>query len=490
MAMATIVLFSHNLRLKDNVPLHTAASEGPVLPVFILDREPDDDWQLGGASNWWLHNSLLSLSHDIEKIGNTLILRKGNSYLELQKIIEETGINNVYFEQSLLPGFDLAEDRINKLCKRYGGTARRFRGQTLFHPTQILTNAGTPYRVFTGFWNRCLSIEALPMPLPQPQLSRIESPIPSSMDVRDLGLLPDGYDWSTKLHSHWNPGEAQAEKALNQFIDAAVDGYGDARDIPGIADGTSGLSPHLHFGEISPITVWDTVLKAVLNEEAMEKPAKSFLREIGWREFSYHLMYHFKNLTDEPLNKGFNHFPWVTNDTALTAWQMGQTGYPIVDAGMRQLWQTGWMHNRVRMIVASFLVKDLRVHWREGAQWFWDTLLDADLASNTISWQWVAGCGADAAPYFRIFNPTLQGKKFDPDGDYVRKFVPELAELPKKYIHEPWLADTATLADAGITLGDIYPKPIVDHKLAREEALAAYQITKHANNILTDKSTT
>lgn len=480
----TIVLFNHNLRLHDNVPLYTAAAKGPVIPIYIFDDNQQNEWLPGGASKWWLHQSLNALAEDLASIGSRLIIQKGNSYLSLKNLIQQTGFKDIYFEHSILPDAIIPEERLNKLCKRFGGEARRFRGQTLFHPSQINTNDKKPYRVFTPFWNSCLKHEAIPTPLPIPQLQGPKK-WPESLKVKDLELLPVKYVWTKTLSEHWQPGEKNARIALDNFIVNNMLNYSDDRDIPSLKYGTSKLSPYLHFGEISPITVWNQVKRAIDNDSRNDKGGKVFLKEIGWREFSYHLIYHFKGLDREPLNKTFEHFPWVTDETSLVKWQKGQTGYPIIDAGMRELWQSGWMHNRVRMIVASFLVKNLRIHWLEGAKWFWDTLVDADLASNSASWQWVAGCGADAAPYFRIFNPVLQGKKFDPEGEYVRRYVPELKNLPNKYIHEPWAAKQDILTHAGVDLGTTYPHPIVDHKITREAALAAYQQTKSSTALIT-----
>jgi deoxyribodipyrimidine photo-lyase len=471
------VLLNHNLRLHDNLPLHHAAAEGPVIPVFIFDETNPKQWHLGGASKWWLHHSLKSLNNDLRILGSQLIIRQGNSYLVLKDLIEETGFKDVYFEQSLLPSSTIPEERIYKLCKRFGGQAKRYRGQTLFHPSQVQTKDKNPYKVFTPFWNSCLKNEAVPDPLPVPDFQSPEE-WPETLSVDDLNLLPTTPDWSTSIAETWHPGETNARIALDKFITHSMAGYDHNRDMPSLVSGTSKLSPHLHFGEISPATIWHQAKHAINKHQHNDTGGKTFLKEVGWREFSYHLLYHFPDMDHMPLNKTFLNFPWVTDDEALKAWQNGQTGYPIIDAGMRQLWQTGWMHNRVRMITASFLVKNLRIHWIEGIKWFWDTLIDADLASNTASWQWIAGCGADAAPYFRIFNPTLQGKKFDPYGDYVRHFLPELRDLPDQYIHEPWKTPKAVLDDANIELGKTYPNPIVDHKVTREAALAAYQETK------------
>ncbi len=479
----TLVLLNHNLRLHDNSPLHAAANKGPVIPVFVFQNDTKASWQLGAASKWWLHNSLQSLSNDLDSIGSRLIIREGNSYLVLKDLIEETGFRDIYFEQSLLPSAYIHEDRLHKLCKRFKGEAKRFPGQTLFHPSQVLTKDNKPYKVFTPFWNSCLNHHVVPTPLPIPNL---KSPVkwPTSQKTEELDLLPSGFNWTKTIAQKWKPGEANARLALDSFVTEHMSGYEDNRNIPSLTSGTSKLSPHLHFGEISPATVWHYAKKAIFDQPKSDNGGKIFLKEIGWREFSYHLLFHFNDLDTSPLNQKFQSFPWAQDNNSLLAWQKGQTGYPIIDAGMRELWQTGWMHNRVRMIVASFLVKNLRIHWLEGAKWFWDTLLDADLASNSASWQWVAGCGADAAPYFRIFNPILQGKKFDPTGDYVRRFIPEIKNLPDRYIHEPWTANQDILTNAQIELGKTYPSPIIDLKTTREAALAAYQQTKSSQALV------
>jgi deoxyribodipyrimidine photo-lyase len=346
------------------------------------------------------------------------------------------------------------------------------KGALLFEPWEIATKQEQPYRVFTPFWKACTSRPEPREPLTPPKQLTAPGAWPESVAIDDLALLPS-ISWDEGIRASWTPGENGARDRLEEFLDQGVLEYTDKRDLPAI-DATSRMSPHLHFGEISPRTIWHETKRA----HPRSKGAASFLREVGWREFAHHVLFHFPDTTTKPLRPEFAEFPWDDAPGALSAWQRGQTGYPIVDAGMRQLWSIGWMHNRVRMIVASFLVKDLRVHWLEGARWFWDTLVDADLPNNTMGWQWTAGCGADAAPYFRVFNPLLQGQKFDPDGTYVREWVPELEKLPPKWIHRPWEAPEDVLRDAGVRLGESYPQPLVDHAAARNEALAAFDRIK------------
>ncbi|MFM7250317.1 MAG: cryptochrome/photolyase family protein, partial [Planctomycetaceae bacterium] len=349
-------------------------------------------------------------------------------------------------------------------------------GGNLFEPVHVATKEGKPYQVFTPFWRALLARDEPEEPLPAPKKLVAAPPAGragKTVPIDGLGLLP-AIDWAAGLRAAWTPGEAAARRRLDAFL-GRLDRYDTERDRPD-HDGTSALSPHLHFGEISPRRIWHAVRAAVGGRPAARITtggAESYLRELGWREFATHLLWHFPHTADAPLRGDYARFPWVDDPVGLRAWQRGRTGFPVVDAGMRQLWNTGWMHNRVRMIVASFLVKDLRVSWLEGARWFWDTLVDADLAANTLGWQWAAGCGADAAPYFRIFNPQSQGERFDPAGDYVRRFVPELKRLDADAIHAPAAAGALLLRGAGITLGRDYPEPIVDHAEARKLALAA-----------------
>ena len=354
-----------------------------------------------------------------------------------------------------------------------GSSLRRFGGALLFEPGDIRTGDGGPYKVFTPFYKACLKAGISRAPKPAP--GKIPAP-DAGLDgdgLEALNLLPTAPDWSGGLAEVWRPGEAGAQAQLDRFLDAAAASYKADRDRPDLA-GTSRLSPHLHFGEIGPRAVWARAEASIARNGALEGGVRAFQRELVWREFSAHLLFHFPDIPERPWRENFARFPWREDEAALQAWQRGRTGYPIVDAGMRELWETGWMHNRVRMVAASFLVKHLLLSWQAGEAWFWDTLVDADLANNAASWQWVAGSGADAAPFFRIFNPMTQGRKFDPDGDYVRRWVPELGDLPARHIHEPWSAPPDVLEAAGVDPGRTYPRPIVDHKGARERALAAF----------------
>jgi deoxyribodipyrimidine photo-lyase len=363
--------------------------------------------------------------------------------------------------------------------KTRGIAVQSFNASLLYEPWEITSKQGTPLKVFSPFW-RAVQAKGDPAePLAAPKTLAPPQTVPRSDELDSWALLPTRPDWAGGMRAAWTPGEAGALRRLERFLDEAVGDYKAKRDIPG-TDATSALSPHLHFGEISPRRIWHAARMAseARSNEPMDRGTASFLSEICWREFSYNLLFHNPDLPEVSLRREFEEFPWREDADGLEAWKRGRTGYPIVDAGMRELWHTGWMHNRVRMITASFLIKDLLVHWREGEAWFWDTLVDADLASNSASWQWVAGCGADAAPYFRIFNPILQGEKFDGDGAYVRRWVPELAKLPDSVIHKPWEARPMELSQAGVTLGRTYPHPIVDHAGARKRALDALETIK------------
>ena len=459
-----------DLRLSDNDALLGAvASGGPVLPVFVLDDEAAGAWSPGGASRWWLHMSLASLAEAIGKRGGTLVLRRGRAEEIIPALAEETGAATVFAGRLYQPWARARDRRIAAALKERGVAIEGARTTLLFEPWEIETKAGGPYGVYTPFSRACFDRLPPPEPAPAPRRIPAPDPLPASDRLEDWALLPTKPDWAGGLREAWRPGEAGAAERLARFLEHGLEAYDETRNRPDL-ETTSGLSPHLAWGEISPATIWHAVTPAKARQS---KATRVFLQELLWREFSYHLLWHRPGMPEEPLKPAFAEFPWRNDPAALEAWRRGRTGYPIVDAGMRQLWQTGWMHNRVRMIVASFLIKHLLLRWQEGEAWFWDTLVDADLASNSASWQWVAGSGADAAPYFRIFNPILQGEKFDPDGDYVRRFVPELAMLPAEVIHRPWEAEEAVLKRAGIVLGRDYPEPIVEHGAARARALAA-----------------
>ncbi|MBL9216233.1 MAG: deoxyribodipyrimidine photo-lyase [Opitutaceae bacterium] len=472
----TIVWFRHDLRLRDNPALSAALSRGgPVVPVYVLDQAGEGEGAPGGASRWWLHHSLERLDESLREHGSRLVLAQGEGGPALRALLAAVGADAVYWNRRYEPAA-IARDRALKAELAAAGIeARSFNASLLFEPHTVRNKAGGPFQVFTPYWRHCqtLAVEEpgrLPAgPYPAPRRW------PQGPALADLGLRPR-IRWDAGLGEAWSPGEAAALRRLKQFTARSIEAYAERRNLPE-CDGTSALSPHLHFGEVGPRQVWAAV-KALSRETGVfpsSRGGQVFLSEIGWREFAYHLLFHFPTTPAEPLRREFAAFPWRRDPAQLRAWQRGLTGYPIVDAGMRQLWRTGWMHNRVRMIVASFLVKHLRISWREGAAWFWDTLVDADLAANTLGWQWSAGCGADAAPYFRIFNPVLQGMKFDPEGAYVRRWVPELARVPAEWVHRPWEAGPLDLAAAGVRLGGNYPPPVVQHGEARAAALAALQ---------------
>jgi deoxyribodipyrimidine photo-lyase len=478
----TILWLRQDLRLADNPALHAAAmAGGPVVPLFILDDEDREPWQPGGASRWWLHHSLTALGEAFAGLGSRLILRRGPAARELDRVIAETGAARVAWNRCYEP-FAIARDKgIKANLRDRGIEAESFQAALLFEPWRVLTNSGEPYRVYTPFWKACAArAHEIAEPLPAPSALSAPDTWPKGDEPADWALLPTRPDWAGGLRATWRPGEAGAQERLSGFLERGLAAYRDRRNRPDL-DGTSSLSPHLHWGEIGPRQIWAAV-QARLDGDALggrDKQAETFLKELVWREFSYNLLYHYPHLPERPLNERYESFPYRDPDEALLeAWQKGRTGYPIVDAGMRQLWHVGWMHNRLRMIVASFLIKDLLLPWWHGEAWFWDTLVDADLANNSASWQWVAGCGADAAPYFRIFNPVLQGEKFDPQGDYVRRWVPELKDLDKAHIHKPWDAPADVLKRAGVILGETYPHRLVDHFEARRHALAAFEMVK------------
>ena len=482
MTSAPILLwFRQDLRLVDHRALAAALAAGrSIIPVYILDDVTPGAWRMGGASRWWLHKSLAALGRDLESLGSRLVLRQGACVEVLEALAAETGAEVVYATRCYEPWARKLEEDVAARLESRGRTFRRFAGGLLFEPEVPTTKAGDPFKVFTPFYKACLALDPPKPPLPRPT-EKLPEPEgwPAGDDLDDWALLPTKPDWAGGFRVTWEPGETGALARLERFLDEAMAGYCDKRDLPA-AEGTSRLSPHLHFGEISPHCCWHAVeerLAAAVDGRG-ERGGRSFLRELVWREFSYHLLFHWPDLPEVAFRPEFEKFPWDEDEAALKAWQRGKTGYPIVDAGMSELWQTGWMHNRVRMIVASFLIKDLMIPWQVGEKWFWDTLVDADLANNAASWQWVAGSGADAAPYFRVFNPILQGKKFDLKGAYVRRYVPELARLADEYLHAPWEAPQASLAAAGIELGRTYPMPIVDHGKARTRALQAYEAVK------------
>ncbi len=475
-----LVWFRLDLRLEDNPALLAAVKKNaPVIPVFIYSPEEEKPWASGGASLFWLHQSLKSLDNDLKEIGSRLILRRGKSIDILKTLIKETGAGSLFWSRRYEPSLIKRDVEIKNYFKSEGLECESFNSALLFEPWQILTRQKTPYQVYTAFWNACQTMPEPAVPVSVP--SKMISPAawPKFENVESLGLEPK-IKWAEGIRGFWKPGETGARIQLKEFLKTGAGRYDRGRDIPSEA-GTSRLSPHLHFGEISPCKVWHEI-KRFAGKNSLKPPerkaAEIYLKEIVWREFAHHLLYHFPHTPLEPLKKKYEKFPWRKDAKRLKAWQKGMTGYPIVDAGMREVWHTGWMHNRVRMIAASFLIKDLLIPWQEGAKWFWDTLVDADLAGNTLGWQWTAGCGADASPFFRIFNPVTQGEKFDSRGVYVRKWVPEIAGLPDPWIHKPFEAPEEILKRAGIVLGKTYPRPLVNHADARKEALNLLQQIK------------
>jgi len=471
--------FRRDLRIADNPALRTACRSGPVLPVYIHAPEEDGSWRPGAASNWWLHHSLSALRDELRKRGSDLVLRAGRDALStLLALARETGARTVCWNAVPEPGPRRRNRLVRAALEKEGLTVHLHEASLLFDAPAIRNKQGRPFQVFTPFWRHCTENLAPGLPEPAPPVLPRPRGFPSSVELESLGLLPS-VDWAAGFLETWRPGEAGARRALRRFVREALETYDAGRDRPD-RPGTSLLSPHLHFGEISVRQVWRAIETAAASPSC-RKASLVYRRELGWREFAHHLLEHFPNTPDRPLHPEFDRLPWRRDPQRLKAWQQGRTGYPIVDAGMRQLWRTGWMHNRVRMIAASFLVKDLLLPWQEGARWFWDTLVDADLANNTLGWQWSAGCGADAAPYFRIFNPVLQAAKFDPEGEYIRRWVPELKALPAPWLFQPWEAEPLVLQAAGIVLGQTYPLPIVDHGEARDRALAAYAVMKHAD---------
>ncbi|MBK5941508.1 cryptochrome/photolyase family protein [Halochromatium roseum] len=518
--MPTAILWlRRDLRLGDNPALKAAVAQSErLIPVYIHAPEEEAPWHPGAASRWWLHQSLSALDQGLRERGSGLLIRRGESLAVLRQLILESGATTVHWNRCYEPAVIASDSAIKQALRAEGIRCSSQNAALLSEPWELKTGAGEPYRVFTPYWRRLraelLKRDDLTTDLSPPanadkglkadrglypdsptgpanDASRPSSgrpqahgaapdalpPLPTPLEQLPLEALElrPSIPWDQGLRETWQPGEAGAGAELERFLNGPIEPYQQARDWPS-EHGTSRLSPHLHFGEISP----RQILAAIRDRGIATEVAEPFERELGWREFSHQLLYHFPQTPSEPLNPRFADFPWRGGDTEplLRAWQRGQTGIPIVDAGMRELWHSGWMHNRVRMIVASLLTKNLRLPWQEGARWFWDTLVDADLANNTQGWQWSAGCGADAAPYFRIFNPVLQGERFDAKGQYVRRWCPELARLPDRFIHQPWQAPASLLAQCGVRLGRDYPAPIVDLKQSRAEALAAYDQVK------------
>ncbi len=483
---ASILWVRLDFRLTDNPALVAALKRGgPIIPLFIWSPDEEGEWSPGGSTKWWLHQTLRAFDASLRELGSRLIVRRGNAMEALRAVIEDTGASAVFWNRRYEPAIIARDKHIKESLKADGIIAESFNAALLHEPWTIQNKSGKPFQVFTPFWKHCLTKPDPDEPLPAPKTIPAPAQFPKSLTIDELALEPR-INWAGGLKTAWQPGEAGARVMLKHFVADTFENYSETRNRPDKV-GTSRLSPHLHFGEISPRQIWHAVADDMRRRKLDAKTDRlltssatgdwrgsQFLAEIGWREFAHHLLFHFPHTPTEPLRPDFKKFPWRKDAGWLKAWQKGLTGYPIVDAGMRELWATGWMHNRVRMIVASFLVKDLLLTWQDGARWFWETLVDADLAQNTLGWQWTAGCGADAAPYFRVFNPTSQGEKFDPRGDYVRRWCPELAKLSDAWIHQPHKAPPEVLRAAGIRLGETYPEPIVSHAIAREVALEAF----------------
>lgn len=470
----TIVWFRQDLRVSDNPALAAALGSDHVLPIYILDDENAGNWAMGGASRCWLHRSLESLN---QSLGGKLNFFSGNAISIIETLCQTHSVDAVYWNRCYEPWRCNRDAKIKSKLQANDIEAVSFNASLLWEPWTVSKKDGTPYQVFTPYYQKgCRAIAPPREPISMPTTGSYVESVATAVPLQQLGLIGSG-EWQQTLLDQWQIGESAAQLKLDQFCHDGLNDYRKGRDFPALAS-TSMLSPHLHFGEISPQQIWQRIEQECAHNHS-DNPSH-FQRELGWREFSYYQLYHFPKLPEKVFKEKFARFDWLDDPTGLEQWQKGLTGIPIIDAGMRELWQTGYMHNRVRMLVASFLIKNLLIDWRHGARWFWDCLLEADLASNSASWQWCAGSGADAAPYFRIFNPVLQSGKFDGDGDYILRFCPELKRLPKRYLHCPWEADTAILAEAGIELGHDYPEPIVELKPSRVRALDRFKALKTA----------
>lgn len=480
MTQPTIHWFRRDLRLRDNPALTAAAAEGAVLCLFILDDEDAGDSATGGASRWWLHHSLAALDRELRQIGGSLVLRRGTARSVITDIVKQTKADKVVWNRLYEP-WSIARDKALKAdLGEKGIEAESFAADMIREPWEVETKAGKPFSVFSPFWRAMQQLGDPPTPLPVPDGVEFYGGAVASDGLDDWALLPSKPNWASEFETVWVPGAEGAAQQMATFLSGPINDYSEGRNFPA-RGATSLMSAPLRFGEVSPRQLWHATRSAMEAGYVHDSAGWSFLRELGWRDFNRHLLYYNPHTVTDNFRDNFDSFPWRDDDASFTAWTQGRTGYPLVDAGMRELWRTGIMHNRVRMVVASFLVKHLLIDWRRGEAWFRDTLVDADLANNVGGWQWTAGCGADAAPYFRVFNPFSQGEKFDPEGDYVRKWVPEIGALPDKYLHKPWEAPDDVLAQAGVVLGKTYPAPIVEHAAARQRALDAFNSIKNAD---------
>ena len=448
-----------------------------VVVVYVHPDDEEKPWEPGAASNWWLHHSLQRFDEQLQSMCSRLIIRRGRSLKALLDLAREVGAQAVYWNRLYDPALIKRDTLIKSELEANGLATKSFASTLLREPWDALKGDGSFYRVYTPFSHQYFKSPSDTPCLAAPDQVHGPASTLESVPVGELDLMPS-INWYQGFDENWTPGSAGATARIERFCSEAADRYHHDRDLPSL-DGVSRLSPHLHFGEVSPKQVWFAIESSVGPVEAgISKP---FLGQLVWRDFAHHLLFHLPHTPIEPFRDEFNFFPWVRDEALFDAWAKGSTGVPIIDAGMRELWHTGWMHNRVRMLVASFLTKNGLIHWTEGAKWFWDTLVDASLANNTMGWQWVAGCGVDAAPYFRIFNPVRQGERFDTKGDYVRKWVPEIAALPDRYIHEPWNAPPTIQLAAKTLIGKDYPKPVLDLSKTRVAALEKHKATRAAS---------
>ncbi|MET0053070.1 MAG: deoxyribodipyrimidine photo-lyase [Candidatus Thiodiazotropha sp.] len=477
----TLLWFRRDLRLSDNPALRAALKDANhLIPLYIHAPDEEAPWQPGAASHWWLHHSLGALDESLRKRGSKLLIAQGDSLAVLKHITEQAKVTRICWNRLPEPANQRRDQNLRETLTRLGIEVEEHEANRLIEGAPLMTGGGTPYRVFTPFWKAMQThgfLQDRPSGAPKTLPSPPGNIATSSLD--SLKLLPK-IGWDQGFYDTWKPGEAAAQRRFKQFLQRAIEDYPEWRDRPDLL-GTSRLSPHLHFGEIGPRQLLQGIAAhrdEISGRRGRGSDGTEWLRQLVWREFADYLLEHFPDTDQAPYDSRFRDFPWRDSDQAqeqLERWQKGQTGIPIVDAGMRELWHTGWMHNRVRMIVASLLTKNLGLHWLEGARWFWDTLVDADLANNSMGWQWCAGCGADAAPYFRIFNPVRQGERFDPQGEYIRYWVPEIAGLPDKKLNAPWETEKKLLSEAGIHLGKDYPMPIVDLAATRKSALERWE---------------